>query len=638
MSKNPGQAPDIETLKRQVHRPKKAVVTAGMPYANGPLHIGHLAGAHIPADVYARYLRMLIGADNVLYVCGTDDHGSTSELSAIKSGKSVRDVIDEIHDGQKKTLDSFDISLDTYSGTSSPECYPSHEKNAQDMLRRLYKNKLLNKRVSKQWYDPELKRFLQDRFVRGKCPNPKCANESAYSDECDACGSKYDSTELQNPHSALSSATPELRDTAHFWLDMWSVSEVLRAWVQSKKGKWRLPVYNEVINTVLPALSFDNIHEPKYKELKAALPKHTGKYAPGKKIACQFESKPDLRVGQQQLAEAGIPTALVDSWAHRSLTRDVSWGIPVPPELDPDLVGKTLYVWPDSLIAPVAFTQVALKQKGRSPDEYKKFWTDPEAQVFQFLGQDNVFFYTVMQGAMWVGSQADTTRQPIAGELQMTDIFGCFHLQFEGQKISKSLGNSINGDLLIKEKGYDKDQIRYYLALLGLPEKASNFEFAALEERNKFLAGPMNAAFEKPISACNSKFGGKIPAGTLMEKVVGETTKIIQRYLKAMPRAEYGQLLFAIENYARQINSLFTQFKPHDDRHPEGERADALFTCFYVLKNIMIMLYPFVPSTMDRLRQSLRLGPEVFSIDQLGTEMAAGHEIGEKAEYFPPCQ
>jgi methionyl-tRNA synthetase len=206
-----------------------------------------------------------------------------------------------------------------------------------------------------------------------------------------------------------------------------------------------------------------------------------------------------------------------------------------------------------------------------------------EAQVFQFLGQDNVFFYTLMQGAMWVGSQADTNRQPIAGELQMTDIFGCFHLQVDGQKMSKSLGNFLLGEQLIKEQRYDKDQIRYYLALLGLPEKASNFEFSALEERNKFLAGPLNAAFEKPISACHSKFGGKIPAWNLMEKVVGETTEIVQRYLKAMPRAEYGQLLFAIENYARQINSLFTQFKPHDDRHPEAERADALFTCFYVL-------------------------------------------------------
>lgn len=633
-----GHAPDIETLKRQVHRPKKAIVTAGMPYANGPLHIGHLAGAHIPADVYARWMRMLIGAENVLYVCGTDDHGSTSELSAFKAGKTVRAQIDEIHSAQKKTLSRFNIGLDTYSGTSRPDCYPIHEKTAQDMMRRLYENGLLKKQVSRQWFDPKLQRFLQDRFVHGKCPNTKCDNDTAYSDECDRCGSKYEPTDLQNPRSALSDAVPELRETAHLWLDMWSVSEVLREWVQTKKGKWRIPVFNEVINTVLPSLSFDNVHEPKYKELKAQLPKHTGKYAPGKKIACQFDSKSEMAQAREMLESAGIPTAPVDSWAYRSLTRDVTWGIPVPPELDPDLVGKTLYVWPDSLIAPIAFTQVALKEKGRDPAEYEAFWKDPEANVYQFLGQDNVFFYTVMQGAMWVGSQADYTRMPVKGELQLTDVFGCFHLLVDGDKMSKSRGNFYTGDQLLDEKGYTNDQIRYYLSLLGLPEKASNFEFAALDERNKFLAGPMNASFEKPISACHSKFGGKVPFGTLHEKVVAETNKIVQRYLKAMPRAEYGQLLFAVENYARQINSMFTQFKPHDDRHPEGERADALYTCFYVLKNIMIMLYPFVPETMDRLRESLRLPADVFSVDQLATPIAAGHEIGPKGAYFPACE
>jgi methionyl-tRNA synthetase len=146
----------------------------------------------------------------------------------------------------------------------------------------------------------------------------------------------------------------------------------------------------------------------------------------------------------------------------------------------------------------------------------------------------------------------------------------------------------------------------------------------------------MNAAFEKPISACHSKFGGQIPAGTLNEKVAQETQKLVARYLKAMDRCEYTSLLFAIENYARQINSMFTQFKPHDDRYPEGERKDALYSCFYVLKTIMIMLYPFVPETMDRLRVSLRLPQDIYRMEELGRPMPAGHAIGDKAEYFPP--
>jgi methionyl-tRNA synthetase len=205
----------------------------------------------------------------------------------------------------------------------------------------------------------------------------------------------------------------------------------------------------------------------------------------------------------------------------------------------------------------------------------------------------------------------------------------------QGDKMSKSKGNFYTGEQLLEEKGYAPDQIRYYLALLGLPETRSNFDFAALDERNKFLAGPLNAAFEKPISACHSKFGGRVPAGTLNEKVLAETTKIVQRYVKAMPRAEYTQLLFAIENYARLINSMFTQFKPHDDRFPEKERADALYSCFYVLKTLMIMLHPFVPTTMEALRQSLRLPETVFRVDELGTAMAAGHAIGAKGVYFP---
>lgn len=626
---------DVDSIKARISRPKKAIVTAGMPYANGPLHLGHLAGAHIPADVYARWLRMLIGGDNVLYVCGTDDHGSTSELAALQAGIPVQQFLAGIHGRQRETMRRYNVSLDVYSGTSRPECYPTHSGLSNDIFRKLHRNGMLEKRVSRQWFDPKLGRFLQDRFVRGKCPNLKCENTGAYSDECDACGAKYEASELLEPRSALSDATPELRDTVHWWLNLWEVADELRTWIKSKEGKWRTPVFNEVYNTVLPSLSFDNTHEAHYKEVKATLPAHKSKYAPGKKVQLQFESKAALADGQKLLDDAGIPSALVDGWAHRSISRDVSWGIPLPADLDPDMEGKTLYVWPDSLIAPIAFTQVALAEKGESPSRYAEFWTDPDAKVFQFLGQDNVFFYVLMQGALWLGSQENPHRLPVPGELQLTDVFGCFHLMVDGEKMSKSKGNFYTGDQLIEEKGYTADQIRYYLALLGLPEKNSSFDFATFEERNRFLAGPMNASFEKPISACHSKFGGIVPEGVLDEKLVQETARLVQRYVKAMEKAEYSTLLYTLENYARTINSLFTQYKPHDDRFPEVERKNALYSCFYVLKNLMIMLYPFVPETMDRLRESLRLPTDVFRVDELGTPIPAGHAIGEQATYFP---
>jgi methionyl-tRNA synthetase len=624
---------DIPSILSRVSRPSKAVVTAGMPYANGPLHLGHLAGAHVPADVYARWMGMVIGRHNVLFVCGTDDHGSTSEVAAMTAGVPIREFIDGIHVKQEKTLAAYSIGLDVYSGTSSPECFPLQRDLSDWMLRRLKANGLLTTRTSMQWYDPEVGRFLPDRLVRGKCPNPKCDNTSAYSDECGVCGKQYEPTELIEPRSALSSATPVMKETAHAWLDMWAVSDTLRVWIEGKAKTWRQSVMTEVLGRVLPSLRLDGAHEAAYKALVPELPKHKFKWAPGKALQLQFGSMADYEAAKAFLAERGLEGTPMDGWAHRAITRDVVWGIPVPDDLDPALTGKTLYVWPDSLIAPISFSAVAKGGDTKAADE---FWRDPNARVYQFLGQDNVYFYVLMQGALWLGTQEDPHRLPVAGELQLTDVFGCAHLLVEGQKMSKSVGNFITGDELLER--YTGDQVRYYLSLLGLPERSSNFERATLEERNRFLAGPMNAAFERPISACHSKFGGRVPDGVLLESVVADTAKIVQRYVRGMERAEYWTLLNEVENYARSINSLFNKYKPHDDRFPEDARRDALYSAFYVLKTLMIMLYPFVPGTMEKLRESLRLPADVFSIDQLGTPIPAGHEVGEKQEFFPPAE
>lgn len=634
----PNKPTDIKGIISNLKMPKKAVVTAGMPYANGPLHLGHLAGVHVPADIFARWLRMVIGEENVLFVCGTDDHGSTSEVAAINAKKSVRDFIDETHSKQQETLDRYSISIEKYSGTSQPDCFPIHKNLSQDMFKKLLANGFLQKKVSKQWFDTTLNRFLQDRYVRGTCPNPKCNADGAYSDECDFCGHQYDPAELINPKSALSGTTPIMKDTVHWWLDMWKASDVMIKWMEGKKQKWRLPIYNEVMGTISPAFSFDNTNENIFKEIRTQLPKHKSRYAPGKKVVVQFESKNDYEVGKKQLEEKGIVCIPLDGWAYRSITRDVAWGIPLPSELDADMKDKTLYVWPDSLIAPIAFTQVALKHKNKDPKSYIDFWHNTDSKIYQFLGQDNVYFYVIMQAAMWLGSQADWQRIPQNGELQLTEIFSCFHLLVDGEKMSKSRGNFFTGDQLINEKNYDADQIRYFLALLTLPEKSSNFDFKTLDERNKFLSGPLNAAFEKPISAVHSKFGGIIPDGELLEKVEKETMQIVQKYVKAMEKADYSVLLFAIENYARIINSLFTQYKPHDDRAEEKGRKDALYSCFYVLKNLMIMLYPFVPNTMNRLRESLNLPTDIFTIHQLGVSMPAQHKIGAQKQYFPSVE
>lgn len=627
---------EIKTILSRIERPEKMMVTGGMPYANGKLHLGHLAGAHIPSDIFARFYRMFIGPENVLFVCGTDDHGSTSELSAIKAGKEIGHFIEEIHAIQKKTLEEYQVSLDTYTGTSRRETYSHHKELCQETLRKLMSNEMLIPKVSEQWFDPKVEKFLPDRLISGTCPS--CHTEGAYSEECDSCGATYEPQELLNPKSMISDGVPELRSTKHWLLDMWQMSDQLKTWIESRSKAWRKFALSEALGTVTPCLKLSKDFEEVFKKIKDDLPKHKSRFAPGKLIIVQFNSLGELAEGKEVLAKAGAESSNYDSWAYRSITRDVSWGVPVPPEIDPTMKDKTFYVWSESLVAPISFTKTAIAEKNLTNQKVEDYWMNPKGKIAQFIGIDNIFFYSVMQGAMWFGTQKDKSRLPIEGELQLTDIYPVYHLNVNDQKMSKSTGNFYTAEELIHDKGYTSDQVRYFLSILSLYKKPSNFDFEMFDDRNKFLSGPMNAAFEKPISAAIKKFNGIVPEGELVPKVAAETKKIIQVYMNSMGKAQYSDLLYLIENYARLINKIFKNFKPHDDRHDQQERQNGLYSSFFILKNLVIMLHPFVPETIDKLRCSLNLPENVYNIDELGKPISAGHKVGELQEFFPHIQ
>src|SRR5690606_27135596 len=193
------------------------------------------------------------------------------------------------------------LGLDVSSGTSRPGTSPIQRERVDWWIRRLHQNGRLEKRTSLQWYDPKLERFLQDRFVSGTCPN--CGHDGAFSDACEHCGAHYQPDALKDPKSTLSDATPELRETVHWWLDLWEVADELGAWIRTKKKTWRKLVFNEVYNTVLPTLTFANVHEPAYKAIKAELPAHKSRYAPGKRVAVVCETKADLRAVRDRLKD-----------------------------------------------------------------------------------------------------------------------------------------------------------------------------------------------------------------------------------------------------------------------------------------------------------------------------------------------
>jgi len=232
-----------EPLKKikenSMHTPKRYTITAALPYTNGPIHIGHLAGVYVPADIYARYLR-LKGKD-VAYICGSDEHGVAIPMKAKKEGVSPQDIIDKYHGIIKKSFSDFGISFDNYARTSDT----IHHETASAFFNKLYENGDFIEEVSAQLYDAEANQFLADRFVVGTCP--KCGFEESYGDQCENCGTTHNATDLINPKSAITGNTPSIKETKHWFLPLDKHETFLREWIlEGHKKDWKPNVYGQV--------------------------------------------------------------------------------------------------------------------------------------------------------------------------------------------------------------------------------------------------------------------------------------------------------------------------------------------------------------------------------------------------------
>ncbi|WP_109301711.1 methionine--tRNA ligase [Aquimarina sp. AU474] len=214
-------------------------ITAALPYTNGPIHIGHLAGVYVPADIYSRYLR--ITGNDVAFICGSDEHGAAIPMRAKKEGVSPQVIIDKYHTIIKKSFEDFGISFNNYSRTSAP----IHHETASEFFKKMYEDGKFLEEISEQLYDPEAKQFLADRFVTGTCP--RCGNEEAYGDQCENCGSSLNATDLIHPKSTISGAKPILKETKHWFLPLDQYEDFLREWVlKGHKKDWKTNVYGQI--------------------------------------------------------------------------------------------------------------------------------------------------------------------------------------------------------------------------------------------------------------------------------------------------------------------------------------------------------------------------------------------------------
>ncbi len=319
---------------------KKYCVTSALPYANGALHLGHLAGAYLPADIYVRYLRGM--GCNVAFICGSDEHGAAITIRAKKEGISPQEIIDKYHALNKQTFEQLGISFDHYDRTSAK----LHHETAQAFfLKLIEKGGELEERLSEQYFDEEYQQFLADRYIMGECPN--CANPEAYGDQCERCGATLSPMELKNPKSMLSGATPILKETSHWYFRLDQHGDWLREWI--KTG----------------IIDGQQHHDPN------AWKKH---------VVGQCLSWLDDGEGLQP----------------RSITRDLDWGIPVPM---PGAEGKVLYVWFDAPIGYISATKQWASENGKNWEDYWK--GDPDKlQLVHFIGKDNIVFHCIVFPAM----------------------------------------------------------------------------------------------------------------------------------------------------------------------------------------------------------------------------------------------
>jgi methionyl-tRNA synthetase len=309
---------------------KKYTVTSALPYANGPLHIGHIAGAYLPADIYVRYRKLK--KDDVLFVCGSDEHGAAITLRAKKEGKTPKEIVDFYHDLNKSTFKEFGIYFDIYHRTSEK----IHHQTAQEFFDVLESKKVFTKKTSEQFYDQEHQQFLADRYISGECP--KCSFDGAYGDQCEKCGSALSPNELIKPKSTLSGNTPVLKSTSHWYLPMQDHEAWLKDWIE-----------NGMLDGELQ-------HDPK-------------KWRSQVNGQCMSWINSGLR--------------------ERAMTRDLDWGVQVPVE---GADGKVLYVWLD---APIGYISATKDWAQKNNKNWKDYWKK-DANLIHFIGKDNIVFHAII--------------------------------------------------------------------------------------------------------------------------------------------------------------------------------------------------------------------------------------------------
>ncbi len=558
--------------------PKRYTVTSALPYANGALHLGHLAGAYLPADIFVRYLR-LKGKD-VVWVCGSDEHGAAITIRAKKEGIAPQAIIDKYHALNKQSFEDLGISFDIYHRTSAE----LHHQTAQDFFKHLYeKGDEFIEETNDQYYDEEFNQFLADRYIVGTCP--KCSHPEAYGDQCENCGSDLSPTELINPKSTLSKKTPVLRSTTHWYFKLDKHTEWMKEWIENGQ------------------LNGEQHHDPK------AWKNHV----------------------------LGQCLSWLNDLRPRAITRDLDWGIKVPVE---GAEGKVLYVWFDAPIGYISATKQWAADNGK---DWKDYWQSDDAELIHFIGKDNIVFHCIVFPAMLKahGDYILPTNVPAnqflnfeGRKFSKSKGWGIeMHQYLEEFKDFPNKEDALRYTLIrnmpeTKDADFKWDEFTEFhdnelVANLG------NFINRVIVLTNKYYDGVVPEAIDNETAAT---------ALTSVKTVIEELCSELDKYnfrnaiLKLMELSSIGN------TYLQDV-SPWKIWKTEPDSQVV---KNCIHNCIQIVGFLSVVCEPFLPFSSEKIRSLLNL-PKVENgdltkvLDLFQTQQSlipAGHQIGEPALLF----
>ncbi|MGX6404567.1 methionine--tRNA ligase [Dermabacter hominis] len=525
------------------------------PYANGPRHIGHVAGFGVPSDVFSRYMRM--AGHDVLMVSGTDEHGTPILVAADQEGITARELADRNNRVIVEDLVNLGLSYDLFTRTTSG----NHYAIVQEMFTTVRDNGYMIEQVTRGAISPSTGRTLPDRYIEGTCP--LCKTPGARGDQCDACGNQLDPTDLIDPVSRINGETPKFIETTHYFLDLPALADALGAWLDEREatGLWRPNVIRFSQNIL--------------KDIKP-----------------------------------------------RAMTRDIDWGIPVPGWEDQPT--KRLYVWFDAVIGYLSASIEWARRTG-DPEAWRKWWNDPEALSYYFMGKDNIVFHSQIWPAELIAHNGGGSKGGKPGRLGTlnlpTEVVSSEFLTMEGKKFSSSKGVVIYVRDVLER--YQADALRYFISAAGPENQDADFTWSEFVSRtnNELVAGWGNLV--NRTAAMIAKNVGEIPAAgeftdadnALLTKVTEGFDTVGTLIRTHRQRAAISEIMHLVG----EANAYVSATEPF--KLKAEEERPRLLTILHVLAQVVTdlntMLAPFLPFSANEVEKVLGSTLEVAPMPRI---------------------